>query len=210
MSRHKISMILILILILTPASLWAWQGKVVGVSDGGTITVSHDGKNEKVRLYGIYCPEHRQDFSREAKEFTSKMVFGEIVEVKPMDTDRYGRTVGMVSIDEKSLNEELVRAGLAWVYTDYCRESFCRRWKKFQEDARRTKLGLWSLPNPVPPWDRSMRRSKEANYLHGDTVTHVFHAPGCEKYNCRNCIVPFKTRDQAIRAGYRPCELCNP
>jgi endonuclease YncB( thermonuclease family) len=111
-------MILILILILTPASLWAWQGQVVGVPDGGTITVSHDGKNEKVRLYGIYCPEHRQDFSQEAKEFTSKMVSGEFVEVKPMDTDRYGRTVGMVSIDEKSLNEELVRAGLAGVYTD--------------------------------------------------------------------------------------------
>ena len=210
MYRHKISMILFLFLITTPAFSWAWQGQVVGVSGGDSVTVLHDGRNEKIRLYGIYCPEHQQDFSQKAKEFTSKMVFGKIIEVRPMATDRYGRTVGIVNIGEKSLNEELVKAGLAWVYMQNCKESFCSRWKKFQDDARRAKLGLWCDPNPTPPWDRSKKKSKEANYLHGDTVTHVFHAPGCEKYNCRNCIVPFKTKDQAIRAGYKPCELCNP
>jgi len=226
MSRHRVSMVLFLVLILLPASSWAWQGKVVGISDGDTITVLHEGKNKKVRLYGIDCPEHRQDFSRKAKEFTSKMVFGKTIEVKPMDTDWYGRTVGIAGIDGKSLNEELVKAGLAWVYTQYCKVSFCSQWEGFQEDARKAKIGLWSVPNPVPPWEfrqgkkssendqpspsKSKRRSKEANYLHGDTLTHVFHAPGCKNYNCRTCIVPFKTKEQAIRAGYRPCELCNP
>jgi endonuclease YncB( thermonuclease family) len=226
MRRQKISLVLFLVLIFIPALSWAWQGKVVGVSDGDTITVLHDGKVEKIRLYGIDCPEHRQDFSQEAKKFTSRTVFGKTVEVKPIDTDRYGRTVGIVSIDEKSLNEELVKAGLAWVYIQYCKESFCNRWEKSQEDAKKAKSGLWSTQNPTPPWkfrqgekssenklpspSNSKRRSKEANYLHGDTVTHVFHTPSCKDYNCRNCIVPFKTKNQAIRAGYRPCELCNP
>jgi len=34
-----------------------WQGKVVGVSDGDTITVMHHGTGERIRLYGIDCPE---------------------------------------------------------------------------------------------------------------------------------------------------------
>ncbi len=226
MRRQKISLVLFLALIFIPALSWAWQGKVVGVSDGDTITVLHDGRGEKVRLYGVECPEHRQDFSRKAKEFTSERVFGKTVEVKPIGTDRYGRMVGIVTIDDKSLNEELVKAGLAWVYIQYCKEFFCNRWEKSQEDAQKAKSGLWSTPNPIPPWkfrqeekssenkapssSNSKRRSKEANYLHGDTVTHIFHTPGCKDYNCRNCIVPFKSRNQAIRAGYRPCELCNP
>jgi len=44
-----------------------WMGKVVGVSDGDTITVTHDGKGEKIRLYGIDCPEKRQAFGKRAK-----------------------------------------------------------------------------------------------------------------------------------------------
>jgi len=219
-------MILLLVLVLPPALSWAWQGKVIGVSAGNIITVLHEGKSEKVLLYGIDCPEHRQGFSWKAKEFTSKIVFGKTVEVDPLNTDQYGRIVAIVSVDEKFLNEELLKMGLAWVYTQYCDVPYCSWWKRLQEDAAKDKIGLWSIPNPTPPWEfrqdarsseneqpspsHSKKKSKEANYLHGDTVTHVFHSPDCKDYNCRSCIVPFKTRDQAIRAGYRPCDLCNP
>lgn len=55
-------LILTLVFILTLSfPSWSqhttWIGKVVGVSDGDTITVMHDGKAEKIRLYGIDCPE---------------------------------------------------------------------------------------------------------------------------------------------------------
>ena len=33
------------------------QGIVIGVLDGDTITVLHDGKGERIRLSGIYCPD---------------------------------------------------------------------------------------------------------------------------------------------------------
>ncbi len=33
-----------------------FTGKVVGISDGDTIKVMHDGKPEKVRLSAIDCP----------------------------------------------------------------------------------------------------------------------------------------------------------
>ena len=48
-----------------------------------------------------------------AKQFTSEMVFGKIIEVEPVDIDRYGRTVGIVRIEGVILNEELVREGFA-------------------------------------------------------------------------------------------------
>jgi endonuclease YncB( thermonuclease family) len=93
-----------------------WTGKVVGVSDGDTITVMHNGKAEKIRLYGIDCPEKRQAFGKRAKQFTSKMVFGRIVEARPVTTDRYGRTIAWIYVDGECLNEELLKAGLAWLY----------------------------------------------------------------------------------------------
>ena len=39
-----------------------FTGRVVGVADGDTITVLHDGKGERIRLHGIDCPEKRQAF----------------------------------------------------------------------------------------------------------------------------------------------------
>ena len=96
--------IVILAVILTlPVLAWSqatsWRGKVVGVSDGDTITVMHHDKGEKIRLYGIDCPEKRQAFGKRAKQFTSNMVFGKNVEVRPVTTDRYGRTIAWVYVD---------------------------------------------------------------------------------------------------------------
>jgi endonuclease YncB( thermonuclease family) len=44
-------------------------GKVVGVSDGDTITVLDDQKRQyKIRLEGIDAPESNQDFGSKAKQ----------------------------------------------------------------------------------------------------------------------------------------------
>ncbi len=210
----------LLLLIVLPGSSWAWEGKVVGVTDGDTISVMHDGKAEKIRIYGVDCPESHQDFGQKAKQFTSDMVFNKVVEVKSTDTDRYGRTVGLVSVDGRSLNEELVKAGMAWVYTQYCKESFCSRWTHHQEDARNAKMGLWSIPNPTPPWEfRHPTKSQAAGKLAGETKSivyqgnrssKVFHKSSCRFYNCKSCTAEFNSRQAAIDAGYRPCGVCKP
>jgi len=130
-----------------------WSGLVVGISDGDTITVIHEGRGEKIRLYGIDCPEKSQAFSRKAKQFTSQMVYGKNVEVETKDTDRYGRTVGMVTVNGESLNEALIKNGFAWVYRKYCKEKFCEDWLNHEVVARYGKIGLWSEPDPIPPWE---------------------------------------------------------
>ena len=70
----------------------ALSGEVVGITDGDTITVLNNKtlKDVKIRLYGIDCPEGEQAFSKRARQLTSKMVYGKVVEVKVMATDRYG------------------------------------------------------------------------------------------------------------------------
>jgi micrococcal nuclease len=60
--------------ILLPNLLLAadFTGRVVGISDGDTISVMHGTRAEKIRLNGIDCPEKRQAFGQRAEQFTSK------------------------------------------------------------------------------------------------------------------------------------------
>jgi endonuclease YncB( thermonuclease family) len=142
--RTRISFITLVFLLSLPVHTWAWSGMVVGVTDGDTIKVmgSHN-KQVKIRLYGIDTPEKGQAFGKKTKQFTSDMVFGKIVEVDTVTVDRYGRTIALVyDTDGKSLNEELIRAGLAWVYTRYCDWAICETWEGLEAEAREAKLGL--------------------------------------------------------------------
>lgn len=81
-----------------------FAGQVVGVTDGDTISVMHNGRAEKVRLHGIDCPEKGQAFGQRAKQFTSALVFGKEVTVTVHDSDKYGRT-----IDEVKPSREVIR-----------------------------------------------------------------------------------------------------
>ena len=160
--RTWISFITLVFLLSLPVHTWAWSGMVVGVTDGDTIKVmgAHN-KQVKIRLYGIDTPERGQPFGKRAKQFTSKMVYGKVVEVEVMDTDRYGRTVAMIYADKNLLNEELVKAGLAWVYYQYCHELICHAWADYQFAAKLDKRGLWRDPDPIPPWEfRRQRRNR--------------------------------------------------
>src|SRR5215475_7442225 len=87
-----------------------FTGKVVGISDGDTISVLREGKAVKVRLYGIDTPEKAQAFGTQARKFTSDLAFQRDVTVQIHATDRYGRLVGEVLLpDGRSLNQELGR-----------------------------------------------------------------------------------------------------
>ncbi|HUR81759.1 MAG TPA: Ada metal-binding domain-containing protein [Thermoanaerobaculia bacterium] len=44
----------------------------------------------------------------------------------------------------------------------------------------------------------------------GNTKTYKFHRATCRYYSCANCTARFKTREEAIAEGYRPCGVCDP
>jgi len=73
-------------------------------------------------------------------------------------TDRYGRTVAFVKVGDTVVNEELIRQGLAQVFTRYCDRAICQEWGVLETEAREARRGLWSMPNAIPPWE--FRRSR--------------------------------------------------
>jgi endonuclease YncB( thermonuclease family) len=78
-----------------------------------------------------------------------KPLQGQMVTITEMDTDRYGRLVGLVEHDEKLINLDLVARGLAWFYPQYCRvQPLCRQIEA--AEAREAKRGLWA-GEPIPP-----------------------------------------------------------
>src|SRR5205809_7046087 len=107
------------ILFLAPDS---FSARCIGVTDGDTIVVLRDRSSIKVRLEGIDSPERGQDFGQKAKQFTSGLVFGQTVEIRPVGEDRYGRTVARVIVDGKDVSEELLKAGLAWHFKKYSKD----------------------------------------------------------------------------------------
>jgi len=140
----------------TAATGQNFAGKCVGVSDGDTISVMHDGRAEKIRLYGIDCPESAQPFGTKAKQFASAAVFGKNVKVYVTGTDRYKRTLGWVFEGKQCLNRDLVGAGLAWHYNQYAPKE--AKLASLEVDARKAGRGLWSDCCAVAPWE--WRRGK--------------------------------------------------
>ena len=103
-----------------PLNAQVLRGKVVGVTDGDTITILRGTTPIKLRLNGIDAPEAGQPFGERSKQFASALCFGDEVTVKALGTDKYGRTLGDIVLgDGRILNQELVQAGMAWHYKEY-------------------------------------------------------------------------------------------
>ncbi len=140
-----------------------YNGRVVGVSDGDTLTLLVDGKRQvKVRLAEIDAPEGGQPYGNRSKQELSALTFDKEAWVRVQDTDRYGRTVGRVFVGSVDVSAEMVRRGAAWVFRKYVKDASLF---KLEEEARRDKRGLWSLPESerIPPWE--WRRAKRSNHF---------------------------------------------
>lgn len=146
----------------------AWDGTIISVEDGDTVTVAPGGDREtpvSVRLFGIDAPERQQQGGEEAWAWLRNLLpVGQPVYIIPYDVDRYGRVVGLVQAQGRTINGDAVAAGHAWVYADYCKARFCRQWLKAQKEAEAHARGLWREQNPIPPWQwrRENRNHRES------------------------------------------------
>ena len=127
------------------------RGRVVGVADGDTLTVLDAGHQQiKIRLAEIDAPEKRQPFGQRSKQSLSGLCFGRDAVIEDKGRDRYGRVIGRVSCVGIDASAAQVRHGMAWVFDRYVTD---RTLYAIQEEARAARLGLWSDPAPVPPWE---------------------------------------------------------
>jgi endonuclease YncB( thermonuclease family) len=205
--------------ILMPLLGYAEQftGKVVGISDGDTISVLREGKAVKVRLYGVDAPEKAQAFGTKARQFTATLAFQKDVTIIIHATDRYGRIVGEVLLpDGRNLSQELVREGMAWWYKPYAAKDTTLA--QLEAEARAAHRGLWADAAPIPPWEwrkethtaSAASTGAASGEVHGNRNTRVYHLPGCPGYNRMKPtnLVPFATEAEAQQAGYRRAGNC--
>lgn len=155
---HRLLLIVFLAcLVIAEAAHADLSGRVVSVLDGDTIEVLHNTRAERIRLNGIDCPEKGQAYGKKAKQAASALVFGKEVTLQTHGKDKYGRTIADVLLtDGTNVNHTLVKDGWCWWYPKYAPENVILA--ELQRRARRSGLGLWADPAPIPPWE--WRKSK--------------------------------------------------
>lgn len=177
------------------------SGLCTKVVDGDTIYLDN---GEKIRFVGVNTPEKGVDGYQTSKLFVEKLCLGKTVGIDVDDSknsDKYGRTLGVVIIDGKSVNEMLLKEGLAEI--------------------------MYIPPSEFYPydWDYNSTHTPTAENTHvntaskditgtfvGNTNSGKFHEPNCkwvQKMSSSNKIT-FSSRNEAISQGYQPCKVCNP
>ncbi len=144
---------------------------IVEAFDGDTLAaLDSEGNEAGVRLYGIDCPEMGQTFGPNATAYTEKLCVNRYVALRLMGTDQAGRHVAVVTLpDGTNLNEHLVEVGMAHWYQEYAGND--KRLAHFQAQAKERHLGLWSMPEPVPPWEFQKAGTKPSARATGRPTT---------------------------------------
>jgi micrococcal nuclease len=85
-----------------------------------------------------------QPFSQRATKHLAGLVLNQTVEVKPYGFDGDGRVLGEVFLEDRNINLEMVKAGLAEVYRGEPASGLdLEQYWKDEEDARKAKRGMW-------------------------------------------------------------------
>lgn len=151
------------LLLLFPIILFSQNKsyKVIGVKDGDTVEILMDGKPQVVRLSHIDCPEKKQPFGNNAKQFASDLCFGKKVKLSTgWKKDRNKRLLAEIILSNgKNLNKELVKNGFAWHYKKYSKDN---SYDDLEKQARKQKLGLWNDKIPTAPWEWRKSRKKSS------------------------------------------------
>jgi endonuclease YncB( thermonuclease family) len=169
--RQKVVYLVILLLAFVTTA-HAGQFKVSMVYDGDTFKAQGHDIEIRVRLMGIDAPEtskHKrepgQPYSQEAKKHLTKLIHGKVVDVKGYGTHRYGWLLGVVYVDGKNVNLEMVKAGLAEVYRGKMQKDFdAMPYLAAERVARTMQKGMWSMSSIyVSPrvWRKGRRTANE-------------------------------------------------
>jgi endonuclease YncB( thermonuclease family) len=141
----------------THAGTHTIEGRIVGVTDGDTITLlDADKRQHKIRLDGIDAPESGQPFGRASKRNLSDLAFNQGAVAECSKVDRYGREVCRVLVDGADVCLAQIQAGMAWYFRRYAKELPPDRREQYADaeaQAKTERRGLWGDAAPVPPWE---------------------------------------------------------
>ena len=125
------------------------QGVVSKVTDGDSLWLTPAGKPPiEVRLRDIDAPESCQPWGKEARTALAELALNKVATLQTSGRDNYGRTLGVLMIDDLNVGKFLVENGHAW--------STRSRWDqgplvKQEKMARALSRGLHGTPGAVQP-----------------------------------------------------------
>lgn len=129
--------------------------RVTEVHDGDTVSIRTSSfvgipfKIERVRLIGIDAPELKQEpWGRNAKRYLKKLLSENdwvvSLEFDVQRRDQYNRLLAYLwSKDGTMINEKMLSAGLAMLYTVPPNVKHLERLKRAQRTAQQQKKGIW-------------------------------------------------------------------
>ena len=177
------------------------------VVDGDTIYLDN---GKKVRFVGVNTPERGVEGYITSKNFVQKLCLNKEVGLDIDDrkhNDKYGRTLAVVIVDGKNVNEMLLKEGLAEIMYMPPSEFYPYDWA----DSNTHVANSHSTSSSSAHQESTSSASDTGNYV-GNSNSGKFHNPSCQwalkiaGYNK----VTFNSREDAINQGYEPCKVCNP
>jgi micrococcal nuclease len=178
---------------------------VVSVGDGDTLRATLPNRQIiTVRLGCIDAPEldQRPWGSQSSARLSALLPAGSTITLRPIDTDRYGRTVAEVySSRGPSINLQMVQEGQAVVYRQHLDGCAATRdaYLTAEAQARQNRQGFWNQNSPLMPWDFRQGRSSSASGVRSvtPTPTPTPLLPACTQSDC-DC-ADFQTQAEAQR-----------
>jgi len=198
--------------------------KVVRAIDGDTIEIEG---GQKVRYIGIDTPETSdprkpiQCFGKESADKNRELVEGKKVYLEKdiSETDKYGRLLRYVYIDNIFINDYLVRQGFAYSSSYPPDIKYQDQFVNAQDEAMRGSSGLWDICSGSV--DKSASSQPQAVsgpngcQIKGNISTSsekIYHMPG-QKYYDKTQINESKgerwfcTEEEAVAAGWRKSKI---
>lgn len=178
------------------------------VVDGDTIYLDN---GKKVRFVGVNTPERGVEGYITSKNFVQKLCLNKEVGLDIDDSkhnDKYGRTLAVVIVDGKNLNEMLLKEGLAEIMYMPPSEFYPYDWANGNTP---TSSHQTSSSSSDTGSSASHSSSDSGSYV-GNANSGKFHVPSCGsvgKMSEKNKVF-FSSRSEAINQGYVPCKRCNP
>ena len=175
------------------------------VVDGDTIYLDN---GEKVRFVGVNTPERGVEGYIASKNFVQKLCLNKEVGLDIDDSkhnDRYGRTLAVVIVDGRNVNEMLLKEGLAEIMYMPPSEFYPYDWADSNTHVADTHSSSSSTSS-------SHSSSSSSGSYVGNSNTGKFHVSGCSSVSkmSEGNKVFFTNRNDAINQGYVPCKICNP
>ena len=134
------------VLLLLPSLCFAAQCKVTGVLSGDTIQASGPKGKFIVRLIGIDAPEKGQPYSDKARTYLADLILRKTVFIFNHGKDPEHRLLGEIFLKGRSINIEMVQAGLAEVYIEIPPKKLdLIRYLMVEKEAKDAKRGIWAL-----------------------------------------------------------------